>query len=136
VNAQWSTNGVAVPAGLQRVVLGKHLDSFPLLARLDWNTQVLCKAANVDPAIPRRERLRHEYPEMSTTSALLNRRTHTVLLEAVVKLDEICERIRVIRVDCDPLAALGGRVDGVKADRDFSFQVKPDGVWRQAQALA
>jgi hypothetical protein len=30
VNAQRSTDGIAVPAGLQRIVLGEDLDSFPL----------------------------------------------------------------------------------------------------------
>jgi hypothetical protein len=63
--------GIAVPAGLQRIVLGEDLDSFPLFASLDRDTQAQGKAANVDPAIPRWERLRHEYPEMSTPMALL-----------------------------------------------------------------
>jgi hypothetical protein len=37
VNAQRSTDGVAVPAGLQGIVLGEDLDSFPLPAYLDRN---------------------------------------------------------------------------------------------------
>ena len=73
---------------------------------------------------------------MPTTPALLKGGIHTVLLEAVAKLDEVCERILVISVDCYPLAALRGRVDGVKADGDFPFQVAADGVWRQAESLA
>jgi hypothetical protein len=67
---------------------------------------------------------------------LLQRRIHTVLLEAVVQLDEISERILVISVDGDPLAPLRGGVDGVKADGDFPFQVTADRVWRQAESLA
>ena len=38
VNAQWSAYGVAVPAGLQLIVLGEYLDSFLLPATLDWDT--------------------------------------------------------------------------------------------------
>jgi len=38
VNAQRSTNGIAVPAGLQRIMLGEDLDSFPLFAFLDRDT--------------------------------------------------------------------------------------------------
>ena len=39
VNAQRSTDGIAVPAGLQRIVLGEDLDSLPLPASLDRDTQ-------------------------------------------------------------------------------------------------
>jgi hypothetical protein len=39
VNAQRSTDGIAVPAGLQDVVLGEDLDSIPLPASLDRDTQ-------------------------------------------------------------------------------------------------
>jgi hypothetical protein len=58
VNAQWSTDGIAVPAGLQRIVLGEDLDSFPLPASLDRDTQPQGNATNVNPAIPRWERFR------------------------------------------------------------------------------
>ena len=136
VNTQRSTNGVAVPAGLQVVLLREDLDAFPLPAYLDWNIQPQGKAANVDPAIPRWERLSQECPEMSTTSALLKRGIHSVLFQELAKLDEISERILVISVDCDPLAPLRGGVDGVKADGDFPFQMAADGVWHQAEALA
>jgi len=71
VNAQRSTNGIAVPAGLQRIVLREDLDSFPLPASLDRDTQPQGKTANVDAAIPRWERLRQEYPEMPTSTAIL-----------------------------------------------------------------
>jgi hypothetical protein len=73
---------------------------------------------------------------MPATSALLKRGIHAVLLEAGAKLDEIIERILVISVDGDPLAALRGGVDGVEADRDFAFEVAADGIWRQAESLA
>jgi hypothetical protein len=63
VNAQWSTDGIAVPAGFQRVVLGEDLDSFPP-APLDRNTQPQGKATNVYAAIPCWEWLRHEHPEI------------------------------------------------------------------------
>jgi hypothetical protein len=62
------------------------------------------------------------------TPALLKRGIHSVLFQELVKLDEICERILIICVDCDSLTALRGRVDGVKADSDFPFEVTPDGV--------
>jgi hypothetical protein len=71
VNAQRSTDGIAVPAGPQHIVLGKDLDSFTLPASLDRDTQPQCKAANVDPAITGWERLRQEYPEMSAPTAVL-----------------------------------------------------------------
>jgi hypothetical protein len=73
---------------------------------------------------------------MPTAAALLKRRIHSVLFQELAKLNEVCERILVISVDGDPLAALGGRVDGVKADGDFPFQVATYGVWRQAESLA
>jgi hypothetical protein len=54
----------------------------------------------------------------------------------IAKLDELRERIFVVSADCDPPAALHGRLDGVKADSYLSFEVTPDGVWCKAEALA
>jgi hypothetical protein len=96
----------------------------------------LGKVAHINPAVARQQGLSHEDPEMPTTLALLKRRIHTILLEAGAKLDKISERICIISVDGDPLAALRGRVNGVKADSDFAFEVAADGVWRQAESLA
>ena len=128
--------GIAVPAGLQRIVLGEYLDSFPPPASLDCDTQPQGKAANVDAAIPRWERLRQEYPEMSAPMTLLKSRLHPILPEVEAELEEIRERILIVRVDGHPLRALGGRVDGVEADSDFAFEVAADCVQRQAQPLA
>jgi hypothetical protein len=135
VNAQRSTDGIAVPAGLQRIVLGKDLDSFPPPASLNRDTQLQGKAANVDPAVTRWERLRQEYPEMSAPMAFLKSRLHPVLPEVEAELQEIRERILVVRVDGHPLRALGGGVDRVKADGDFAFEVAADCVGCQAQPL-
>ena len=52
VNTQRSTDGIAVPARLQHIVLGEDLDSFPPPASLDRDTQAQGKAANVDSAVP------------------------------------------------------------------------------------
>jgi hypothetical protein len=71
VNPQRSTDGIAIPAGLQRIMLGKDLDSF-LSAYLDRDTQFQGNATNVYAATPRWERLCQEYPEMSPTPAILN----------------------------------------------------------------
>jgi hypothetical protein len=136
VNAQRSTDGIAVPAGLQRIVLGEDLDSFPLPASLDRDTQLRGKAANVDTAIPRWERLCHEHPEMSAPMTLLKSRLHPILPEVKAELQEIREGIFIVCVDGDPLRALGGGVDRVEADGDFAFEVAADGVQCQAEALA
>jgi hypothetical protein len=126
VNAQWSTNGIAVPAGLQRIVLGEDLDSFPLPASLDRDTQPQGKTANVDAAVPCWEWLRHEYPEMSAPTAILKSRLHSVLSEVEAKPQEVRERVLIVRVDGDPLAPLRGWVDGVEADGDLALDVAPD----------
>ena len=70
VNTQRSTDGIAIPAGLQRIVLGEDFDSF-LPAPLNRDTQPQGKAANVYSAVPRWERLRQEYPEMTTPTTVL-----------------------------------------------------------------
>ena len=136
VNAQRPTDGIAVPAGLQRIVLGKDLDSFPPPASLDRDTQPQGKTANVDPAVPRWERLRQEHPEISAPMTLLKSRLHPILPEVEAELQEIRKRILIVRVDGHPLRALGGGVDGVEADSDFAFEVAADCVQRQAEPLA
>ena len=128
MNPQRSTDGIAVPAGLQGIVLGEDLDSFSLPASLDRDTQPQGKAANVDSAVPRWERLRHEYPEMSSPMAILKSRLYSVLPEVAAKLQEIRERIFIIRVDGHPLRALGGRVDGLETDGDSAFEMTADRV--------
>jgi hypothetical protein len=70
VNTQRPTDGIAVPAGLQRIVLGEDLGPF-LPANFDWDTQPQGKTANVGAAVPRWERLREEYPEMSSPMTFL-----------------------------------------------------------------
>jgi hypothetical protein len=135
VNAQRSTDGIAVPTGLQRVLLGEDFNSV-LPAPLDGDTQPQGKAANVDPAVPCWEWFRHENPEMSTPATILKSRFHPVLLEVKLQFPEVRKRILVVRVDGHPLRALNGGVEGVKADGDFALQVTADGVQRQAQPLA
>ena len=136
VNAQRPTDGIAVPAGLQRIVLGKDLDSFPPPASLDRDTQPQGKTANVDPAVPRWERLREEYPEMPAPMAILKSRLHPILPEVEAELEEIRKRILIVRVDGHPLRALGGGVDRVEADGDFALEVAADCVRCQAEPLA
>jgi len=135
VNAQRPTDSISVPAGLQDIVLGEDLNAFPP-ASLDRNTQPQGNAANVDPAISGWERLRHEDPDMSPATAILKCRLHPVLPEVKLELEEISERILIVRVNGQPLRALGDRVDSVQTDGDFAFKVATDCVWRQVQPLA
>jgi len=88
VNAQRSTDGIAVTAGVQRIVLREDFNPF-LPAPLERDTQSQRKAANVGAAMPRWERLRHEYPEMSPPMAILKSRLHPILLEVEAKLHEV-----------------------------------------------
>jgi hypothetical protein len=117
-------------------VLGEDLDSFLPPAFLDRYTQPQGKAANVDAAVPRWERLRQEYPEMSAPMTFLKSRLHPILLEVEAELEEVRERILIVRVDGHPLRALGGGVDRVEADSDFAFEVATDCVRCQAEPLA
>ena len=128
--------GIAVPARLQRIVIGEYLDSFPPPASLDRDTQPQGKTANVDAAIPRWERLGQEHPEMSAPMTLLKSRLHPILPEVEAELEEIRERILIVRVDGHPLRALGGGVNRVEADSDFAFEVAADCVGCQAEPLA
>jgi len=54
VNTQRPADGIAVPAGLQGILLGEDFNPF-LPARFDRDTQPKGKTAHVDAAIPRRE---------------------------------------------------------------------------------
>jgi len=135
VNAQRPADGIAVPAGLQHIVLGEDLDSF-LPAPLDRDTQPQSKAANIDATIPRWERLGHKYPEVPAPMTVLKSRLHPILPEAKAELEEVRKSILIVRVDGHPLRALGGGVDGVQADSDLAFKVAADRVQRQAEPLA
>ena len=101
MNAQQSTDGIAVPAGLQRIV-GKPTFRLPPLTGIP----TAGKVANVDAAVPRWERL-EEYPEMSATMAVLKSRLHPILPEVEAELEEVRERIFIVRVDGHPLRVLG-----------------------------
>jgi hypothetical protein len=135
VNAQRPTDGIAVTAGLQGILLGEDLDSF-LLAPPDGDTQPQGKTANVDSAVPRWEWLSQEYPKMSATTAVLKGRLHPIPPQVKAKLQEVRKGIWVICVDGHPLRALGGRVDGIQPDGDFAFEVATDCVHGQTQSLA
>ncbi len=135
VNAQRSTDGIAVPAGLQRIVLGEDFNTL-LPALFDRYAQPQGKVANVDAAIPCWERLRHEYPEMPAPTAVLKGRFNPILLEVGFKFKEVRKGIRVIRINGHPLRALCRRVNGVQPDGDFAFEVATNGAKRKAQTLA
>ena len=65
---------------------------------------------------------------MSSPMAILKSRLYSVLPEVAAKLQEIRERIFIIRVDGHPLRALGGRVDGLETDGDSAFEMTADRV--------
>ena len=67
VDTQGSTDCTAIPTGLQQVLLGEELDSF-VPASFDRDAQVQGKIASVDTNVPGWEWLRHEYPEMPSTT--------------------------------------------------------------------
>jgi len=73
---------------------------------------------------------------MPTSTAILKSRLYSILPEVQAELEEILERILIVRVNGHPLRALGTGVDGVEADGDFAFEVAADDVWRQAVSLA
>jgi hypothetical protein len=48
-----------------------------------------------------------------------------------LQLQQVFQSVWIIGIDRDPLATLSGRVDGIKANGDLSFEMSPDGVSRQ-----
>jgi hypothetical protein len=73
---------------------------------------------------------------MSAPMAILKSRLHPILPEVEAELEEVRERILIVRVNGHPLRALGGGVDRVETDGDFALQMATDGVGCQAQPLA
>jgi hypothetical protein len=73
---------------------------------------------------------------VTTTAAILKGRLHPILPEIEAELTEIRERILIVRVYSHPLRALGGRVDGIQTDGDFTVEVATNCVQRQALPLA
>jgi hypothetical protein len=73
---------------------------------------------------------------MPAPTAILKGGLDPVLSKEEAKLQEIRERILIVGVDGHPFRALGGRVDGIKADGDFVFEVATNCVQCQAKALA
>ena len=59
-----------------------------------------------------------------------------MLVKVEAKLDEVCQRILVIRIDRHPLRALVDGIDGVRADSDFAFLGAVNCVRCQAQFVA
>ena len=135
VNTQRPTDGIAILPGLQHIMLGEDFNPF-LPAPLDRHAQPQGKAANVHAAVTGWERLRQEYPEMSAPTAILKSRLHPVLPEVEAELEEIRNRILIVRVDGHPLRTLGGGVHGVEADGDITFEVTTDCARGQAEPLA
>jgi len=86
---------------------------------------------DADSALFRKHWACQKNPKMTASPAHLQRRFHLVLCKVVLQLQQVFHRILVIGVDGNPFAALRRGVDGVKADRDFAFQVLTDGFIRQ-----
>src|ERR1700751_721200 len=60
---------------------------------------------------------------------------HPVLLQLPAQDPEIAVRLGVVSVDRHPLRALRLRVDRVKTDREFTYQMLPNGLNVQGQAF-
>jgi hypothetical protein len=135
VNAQRSTNGIAVPAGLQVVLLGEDLDPFSLPALLEGNAEPLGQIADINPQVVGWQWFNSEDPKMAATTAVLKRRIYTVVSQLGTNPGKVRKRIRVIRIYGQPLRALTHRVNGIQRDGDFAFQVATDRVWSKAEAL-
>jgi hypothetical protein len=73
---------------------------------------------------------------MSALMAFLKNRLHPILLEIEVELEEVRERILIVRVDGHPLRRLVCRVDCGRSNGDFAFQMVADSVQHQAEPLA
>jgi hypothetical protein len=71
VNAQRTTDGIAVPAGLQGVLFGEDLDAFPLLPVFDWNAEPHGQIADIYAELTSWQRFGSEEPEVPATTAVL-----------------------------------------------------------------
>jgi hypothetical protein len=67
---------------------------------------------------------------------VLKSRHHPIQPEVEAELEEVHERILIVRVVSRSLRALYGEVDRVEADGDFAFQMAADCAQCQAEPLA
>jgi len=72
---------------------------------------------------------------MPAPMTLFKSRLHPILPEVEAELEEVRDRILIVRVDGHPLRAPVSGVDGVEADGDFAFEVAADCVKCQAEPL-
>ena len=131
VDSQRTPDGAAELSRAYGVVLGKHLDAVGKTHAFHRNAQLHGQIVDINSAFSGQQRRCQEDPKMPTASAHLQRRLHSVLCQVVLQLQQVLNGVLVVSVDGEPFTALGGRVDSVKAGRDFAFQVLADGFVRQ-----
>jgi hypothetical protein len=99
-------------------------------------TRVLADDVIFGPLGVSRLRSREKHPQVAATAALLERSMHVVPAKVIVQLQQVFERVLIVRVNCHPLRTLGRGVDGIEGNRHMTFKMPFQGLVSQAQRLA
>src|SRR5579863_7477984 len=136
VNSQWSTDRIAEVAILQLVMLREYLDSLGRPRSFYRDTEFLSQAGYQQPALSGQERLLAEYPKVGAAPTLFQCRLDLLLLQFPLQFTKVLQRVLIIPVHGNPLAALRRRTHRIHPDRQITFQMSPDRRRRQTGHLA
>jgi len=80
--------------------------------------------------MPCEQRFVREDPEVSTATRFFERCLDSILTQLPLQLQKILQRILIVGVNCDPLGALGRRIQRVDANGASTVQMLANGLER------
>jgi hypothetical protein len=129
-------NSIAEFVRAELILARKYLDSFRQTSTPFYRYfQTTGEVVDVDPAVPCKQWLVREDPEVSTATGLFEPRLNSVLAQFPLQLQKILQRILIVSINCHPLGALRIRIQRVQASGQLTVQMFANGLERQTQIL-
>src|SRR5204863_329732 len=105
--------------GTDLVLTGKDLDSFGQPGTLDRESEPESCVVDVNTAISGEGRLLEEDPEVAATVRFFEGGFYAILRQFILKLQQVLDRVLVIRIDSNPPRPLRLRIDRIQAHGQF-----------------
>src|SRR6266852_5465911 len=136
MDSERSADCVTEFVGAELILTRKDLDSLrQTRATLYRHFQPTSQVVDVDPAVPCKQWLVREDPEVSTATGLFERRLNLILTQLPLQLQKILQSILIVSINCHPLGALRLRIQRVKASGQLTVQMLANGLERQSPIL-
>src|SRR5258708_1425411 len=136
MNSERSPNSISEFVRTELILARKYLDSFrQTKAAFYRHLQATGQVVDVDSAVPCKQWLVREDPEVSPPTRLFERRLNSILTQLPLQFQKIFKRVLIIGINCHPLGTLCLRIQSVDANGELTVQMLANSLGRNPAVL-